>query len=859
MPLKSAREIAREKAQTLVASVFAKQKSFPVGSPQPGVLDTATLFADGADAALLASQNKPTAPLSALLDDPPAQEVVGPSKRIYHSTSLCCLRPHHPPRRAAIFFVEGPYFDPFILMVIMMNCFTMAWESPLDPPGTWKADFIGVCEWFYLIVFTVELLAKVVAYGLLMHEHAYLRDSWCQLDFVVVTLAWLPIFFPSFGNYSVLRAFRALRPLRALKRLAGMPELVGGILAALPRVANVGALCAFVFLVFAIVGVETFKGLLHYRCALPGFKEINGHPLLDGSLPLRRSLLDVLAEGGAGGPGSSSSSSIGGSSIGDSSIGGGSSSMSSMSSGGGLRALLGRALKGGGGGGGNSGDPESPWDTGVACSPTLTLADDLCAEAAGGPGGRCAYFTTNPSNGLMSFDNVGITFITLLQAITFDDWTEAMYALMTALSPYVVIYFVAIVTLGGFFVVNLFLAVIFEEHSKQEAELEAQQYVAELMSEQVADVGAMQLARERDFGDSVDELPQLPPLVEADEDEAADGYDPEAADAAPAYADAALLSEEEAEQLLLRADEPLSDEYAQLPESAEALAEEAAPADDAAPAPAPEQSPYTSDIMAAIDRADSVMLEAEKEAAEAEAARRAEEEAAALLPAGGVLSDTVADLEAQSYAEWEQMQLMTKYAAPPNAGCSACCYPTPYTWRYSLAVNVSSECFNACSSLLVVVNMVLMTMSYEGMSDEYAAWLEQGASYITWIFIGEMALKIFALGCEGYWSDGWNQLDGSIVTMSIIEMVLTALFSSGGVKLSFLRILRMLRVLRVLRLMRSCRGMYKIIVTFVKSIPQMSNLFVLMFLFMVIFALLAMQVNTIGLIQVPPDCHLIAT
>ena len=33
----------------------------------------------------------------------------------------------------------------------------------------------------------------MIAYGLVCHKHSYLRDAWCQLDFVVVTLAWLPI------------------------------------------------------------------------------------------------------------------------------------------------------------------------------------------------------------------------------------------------------------------------------------------------------------------------------------------------------------------------------------------------------------------------------------------------------------------------------------------------------------------------------------------------------------------------------------------------------------------------------------------------------------------------------------------
>ena len=113
---------------------------------------------------------------------------------------------------------------------------------------------------------------QVVAYGFLLNPHAYLKDAWCQLDFVVVALyasrglephsrgavraptpgaqattrpptarsAWLPIIFPSFGNFSVVRSVRALRPLRALKRVPGMPQLVGSILSALPKLGNVG-------------------------------------------------------------------------------------------------------------------------------------------------------------------------------------------------------------------------------------------------------------------------------------------------------------------------------------------------------------------------------------------------------------------------------------------------------------------------------------------------------------------------------------------------------------------------------------------------------------------------------------------
>ena len=59
-----------------------------------------------------------------------------------------------------------------------------------------------------------------------------------QLDFLVVSLAWLPILIPAFGHYSVLRAFRALRPLRALRRMPGMPVLVQWILDVMPKMAR---------------------------------------------------------------------------------------------------------------------------------------------------------------------------------------------------------------------------------------------------------------------------------------------------------------------------------------------------------------------------------------------------------------------------------------------------------------------------------------------------------------------------------------------------------------------------------------------------------------------------------------------
>ena len=460
MASQASRQAAKQKALEQVARLFGETKKKNAGKKGGGL---------GLTLAQL-KRTEAVPGLEGLEWTPPAEKVA--TEKVYAGRTCFLFRPGDWPRRPAIYIVESVFFDRMILFTILCNCVTMAAESPVEPTsefidvrhaiermrthrrlairspprppsrpcsthGNMLSSHCGVCtprrawqmcEWVYLWVFTVELVIKMLAYGVAFTgEGAYLRDAWCQLDFVVVTLAWLPILFPSFGNYSAIRAVRALRPLRALKRVPGMPVLVNSILAALPRVGNVLCLCLFIFLVFAIVGVETFKGALHYRCASAGFVETAGHPAIDVTAY-------APSEGGGGG------------------ARGGARALAAL-----FAEVSGRALKGSNHGGGNGWHAQGDWDSGEACNPSLP-DEPQCPS-----GHTCSYFDRNPMHDLMSFDNVPVAFISLLQAITFDDWTVAMYALMDAMSPWVFVYFVLIVMLGGFFVVNLFLAVIFEE------------------------------------------------------------------------------------------------------------------------------------------------------------------------------------------------------------------------------------------------------------------------------------------------------------------------------------------------------------------------------------------------------------
>ena len=162
-----------------------------------------------------------------------------------------------------------------------------------------------------------------------------------------------------------------------------------------------------------------------------------------------------------------------------------------------------------------------------------------------------------------------------------------------------------------------------------------------------------------------------------------------------------------------------------------------------------------------------------------------------------------------------------------------------------LADLANSSFLSGASILLVLVNMVLMCMPYYGMSDEYAANLELVGSYITYAFAFEMGIKLLGLGCGGYWSDGWNCLDGTIVLMSLSEILVTQMLSSladGSVpQMSFLRMLRLLRVARALRLMRSWQGLYSVVATLLRVAPKISSLFCVTFVIMLVFTLAGME------------------
>lgn len=106
-------------------------------------------------------------------------------------------------------------------------------------------------------------------------------------------------------------------------------------------------------------------------------------------------------------------------------------------------------------------------------------------------------------------------------------------------------------------------------------------------------------------------------------------------------------------------------------------------------------------------------------------------------------------------------------------------------------------------TLCVFANTIILSMDYYGIDNETSSILGSFNTFFTIIFSCEMFLKIVAIGIVKWLRDKMNYMDGTIVVMSLIELV----FMSGSGALSAFRSVRMFRTLRVLRVARLLRGL----------------------------------------------------
>ncbi|CAH2099004.1 unnamed protein product [Euphydryas editha] len=166
-------------------------------------------------------------------------------------------------------------FGNIILVCIMLSSAMLAAEDPLDAAQKgFRNWLLSQFDIFFTGIFTLELFLKLVTYGLILHQGAFLRSAFNVLDMLVVCVSLISMSFKS-GSISVvkiLRVFRVLRPLRAINRAKGLKHVVQCVIVAIKTIGNILLVTSLLQFMFAVMGVQMFKYVV--KCVIVAIKTI---------------------------------------------------------------------------------------------------------------------------------------------------------------------------------------------------------------------------------------------------------------------------------------------------------------------------------------------------------------------------------------------------------------------------------------------------------------------------------------------------------------------------------------------------------------------------------------------------------
>ncbi|XP_063917204.1 voltage-dependent T-type calcium channel subunit alpha-1G-like isoform X2 [Zophobas morio] len=322
------------------------------------------------------------------------------------------------------------------MMVILLNCVTLGMYQPCmdDKCETNRCKILQLFDDFIFAFFSLEMTIKMVAMGV-CGRGTYLADSWNRLDlFIVLTGAMEYILNVDNLNLSAVRTIRVLRPLRAINRIPSMRILVMLLLDTLPMLGNVLLLCFFVFFIFGIVGVQLWQGILRQRCYMDqNLNKTHNFTLPDISrfYKLQQDQEYICSKD----------------------------EQSGMHRCKGLPNYI-------------NGTIECTLNISEKLDPQYINNDTACVNW-NQYYEECQERGPNPFQGTISFDNIGLAWVSIFLVISLEGWTDIMYYVQDAHSFWDWIYFVLLIVIGSFFMINLCLVVIatqFSETKKREME-----------------------------------------------------------------------------------------------------------------------------------------------------------------------------------------------------------------------------------------------------------------------------------------------------------------------------------------------------------------------------------------------------
>ncbi|XP_032364130.1 sodium channel protein type 4 subunit alpha B [Etheostoma spectabile] len=397
--------------------------------------------------------------------------VIGKGNIIYRfNAEPACylLSPFSPLRTIAIKILIHSLFSLFIMLTIITNC---AFMTMSDPPAWSKA-----VEYVFTFIYTFEATIKVVSRGFCVGGFTFLKDPWNWLDFMVISMAYLTEFI-DLGNVSVLRTFRVLRALKTITVIPGLKTIVGALIQSVKKLADVMILTVFCLCVFALIGLQLFMGNLRQKCVLMPPLLLSNHTSDIG--------LNTTYDGN-----DTHSNRTGSDDFDYNEFINNPENFYFLP--GQLDALL----------CGNSSDA------------------GVCPD-----GYVCLKAGRNPNYGYTSYDSFGWAFLALFRLMTQDFWENLFQLTLRAAGKTYMIFFVVIIFLGSFYLINLILAVVAMAYAEQneanmaEAKQKEEEYaqILELLKKRQEEQAACRA--EDSSGDAVQHEPEHTAMEEFADDQ----------------------------------------------------------------------------------------------------------------------------------------------------------------------------------------------------------------------------------------------------------------------------------------------------------------------------------------------------
>ncbi|XP_020098634.1 two pore calcium channel protein 1 [Ananas comosus] len=159
---------------------------------------------------------------------------------------------------------------------------------------------------------------------------------------------------------------------------------------------------------------------------------------------------------------------------------------------------------------------------------------------------------------------------------------------------------------------------------------------------------------------------------------------------------------------------------------------------------------------------------------------------------------------------------------------------------------VRSNLFEYIIVSILILNLVAViietTLDIENSSAQ-KLW-QKVEFFFGWIYVLEVALKIFSVGFDAYWMEGQNRFDFVITWIIVIGETMTFFFPSGLPFLSngeWIRYLLLGRMLRLIRLLLQVQSYKAFVATFLTLIPSLMPYLGIIFCVLCVYCSLGLQ------------------